>query len=146
MSDQSDGAATVTMAEIYKAQYVHFGRLSDSIYKIPSIFSSIMGGLWYFATQHLKDSPHLSAVVFAFAALCGFAALIALKNLRDYVNAYATNLNNMDGPWKVTSKSVAAGGGPERRTSTLRAMIYLMYSATALSVAGAVLSALGLTS
>ena len=43
----------ITRADIYKEQYAHFRSMNDILYKIPPLFTAIMGGLWYFAVQNL---------------------------------------------------------------------------------------------
>ena len=39
----------ITINEIYKEQYAHFRALNDILYKIPPLFTAVIGALWLFA-------------------------------------------------------------------------------------------------
>jgi hypothetical protein len=38
--------AGVTINEIYKEQYAHFRAMNDILYKIPPLFTVVIGSLW----------------------------------------------------------------------------------------------------
>lgn len=63
--------------EIYKQQYAHFGRMNDLIYKLPTLYSALIGALWYFASS-AKSETAISCGVFIFAAVVCFHSIYDL--------------------------------------------------------------------
>jgi len=59
----------ISKLDIYKEQYAHFRSMSDLLYKIPPVFTAIIGGLWYFAVISLDKYRLVSCAVFTFAAI-----------------------------------------------------------------------------
>jgi hypothetical protein len=111
--------------EIYRQQYAHFGRMNDILYKLPVLFSSLIGALWYFAFTFLDKSRFVSAVVLLFAAVLSVVFIFVVKRFRLAFNGYIKNINEMDGPMKVTIK----GGW-----STMSLIEFVLASAALLSV------------
>jgi hypothetical protein len=121
----------ITVKEIYEQQYEHFRSMNGLLYQMPIIFSTILGGLWYFAASYLGKDRIVSTGVFVFAAIAAVCFTIALQRFRLAFNGYIDNLNKFDGEYRVTLKQSAL-------PSTLAAMIFLVMSAAFVSVAGAV--------
>jgi len=121
----------VTEKEIYEQQYEHFRSMNGLLYQMPVIFSTILGGLWYFAASYLGKDRLVSTGVFVFAAIAASCFTIALQRFRLAFNAYLDNLNKLDGKYKVTLKHSCL-------PSTLSAMVFLVIAAAAVSLAGAV--------
>jgi hypothetical protein len=65
MSDVETGTKSgITINEIYKEQYAHFRAMNDLLYKIPPLFTVVIGSLWYFAVQNIEKEKVVSATVF----------------------------------------------------------------------------------
>jgi hypothetical protein len=120
----------IVLKEIYQQQYAHFGRMNDTLYKMPPIFSAIIGGLWYFAAGQIKVDRVIAAAVFVFAGVSCICFVIALQRFRLAFSAYLDNLNKMDGAMKVTIRG-------SRLPSTLAVMTWLVSVAGLMSFAGA---------
>ena len=125
MADQG----SVTTKDIYEQQYAHFGRMNDVIYKMPPIFATVLGGLWYFAASYLDKDRKVAAVVFAFSAAAFLGFIVALHRFRLAFNAYIDNINELDGKYRVTIKEA-------RGPSTVGAMIMLLIAGLFVSVLG----------
>lgn len=63
----SAAPAGIGLNEIYKEQYAHFRAMNDLLYKIPPLFTAVVGALWYFAVQNVEKTA-ISGAVFLFAA------------------------------------------------------------------------------
>ena len=94
----------IDRTEIYRQQYAHFGRMNDILYKLPVLFSSLIGALWYFAFTFLGESRFVSAVVLAFAALLSVIFALVVERFRLAFNGYIDNINKMDGAMNVSIK------------------------------------------
>lgn len=125
----------IGLKDIYQQQYAHFGRMNDTLYKMPPIFSAIIGGLWYFAAGQIKVDRIVASAVFIFAGVACVCFVIAIKRFRLAFSAYIDNLNKMDGAMKVTIRG-------SRWPSTLAAMTWLVEVAGVMSFAGAVYAAI----
>ena len=121
----------VTAKDIYEQQYAHFRAMNDILYKMPPIFSTILGGLWYFAASYVGKDKVIASGVFAFAAVAAACFVIALQRFKLAFNGYIDNLNRLDGEYKVTIKNSCW-------PSTLSAMTALVVAALAVSIIGAV--------
>ena len=121
----------VTVKEIYEQQYAHFRAMNDILYKIPPIFSTILGGLWYFAASYIGKDRIIACGVFIFAAIAAACFTIALQRFRLAFTGYIDNLNRFDGEYKVTLKSSCW-------PSTLNAMTLLVVTALVVSTIGAI--------
>jgi len=88
--------------EIYRQQYAHFGRMNDVLYKLPVLFSSLIGALWYFSFTFLARDRFVSGVVLVFAAVLSVIFYLVMERFRLAFNAYIDNINKMDGEMKVT--------------------------------------------
>jgi hypothetical protein len=125
----------VTTKDIYEQQYAHFRAMNDILYKIPPIFSTILGGLWYFAASYIGKDKIVACGVFGFAAVAAACFIIALQRFRLAFNGYIDNLNRLDGDYKVTLK---ASCWP----STISAIMILVLAALGVSIVGGVYAAL----
>jgi hypothetical protein len=121
----------VTVKEIYEQQYAHFRAMNDILYKMPPIFSTILGGLWYFAASYIGKDRIIASGVFIFAAIAAACFTIALQRFRRAFTGYIDNLNRFDGEYKVTLKSSCW-------PSTLNAMTILVVAAFIVSSIGAI--------
>lgn len=121
----------ISRDDIYKEQYAHFRSMNDILYKIPPIFTAILGGLWYFAASNLDKDKWVSSVVFVFAAVASVCFVNVMQRFKMAFNAYIDNLNEMDGAMKVSIKS---SGLP----STIATVQLLLWTAAVISVFGVV--------
>jgi uncharacterized membrane protein len=117
----------VSVDEIYRQQYGHFSRMNDLFYKLPIGFSTIIGGLWFFGAGMIEKDTFISAMVFAFAALCCVAFFLMMERFGAAFNAYIDNLNILDGKYKVTIKKA-------RWRSSKRVVMSLLVCAFILSL------------
>lgn len=92
----------IDLAEKYKQQYAQFGRLNDILYKLPVLFSSLIGGLWYFSFSFMKESTFVSSVVLLFAATLSIIFIFVVARFRLAFTQYLDNINKMDGEMRVT--------------------------------------------
>ena len=65
----------ITIVDKYQQQYAHFGRMNDILYKLPPLFSTIIGALWFFAVSYIDKDRFISMFVFLFAAAWGIIRL-----------------------------------------------------------------------
>lgn len=119
----------ITRVEIYKEQYAHFRSMNDILYKIPPLFTAILGGLWYFAALNLERDKWISCAVFAFAAIASICFVNVMQRFRMAFNSYIDNLNQMDGDMRVSIK-------PSCLPSTIGTVQVLLWAAAAVSVLG----------
>jgi hypothetical protein len=123
----------ITINDIYKEQYAHFRGMNDILYKIPPLFTAVIGGLWYFAVQNLANDKWIARLVFAFAAIASVCFVNVMQRFRLAFNGYISNLNKMDGDMRVTTQGAT-------RFSTIRTVQILLWSAAAVSLLGIVYS------
>ncbi|MDN3277855.1 hypothetical protein QWJ07_26565 [Frankia sp. RB7] len=121
----------ITNVDRYKEQYAHFRSMNDILYKIPPIFTAILGGLWYFASSNLDKYKWVACGVFIFCTIASICFVNIMQRFRMAFNAYIDNLNKMDGDLKVSIK-------PSKLPSTIATIQYLLWAAAAISVAGAI--------
>jgi hypothetical protein len=119
----------ITRAEIYKEQYAHFRSMNDILYKIPPLFTAILGGLWYLAVLNLEKDKWISCAIFLFAAIASVSFVNVMQRFRMAFNAYINNLNKMDGDMKVSLK-------PSYLPSTIVTVQILLWVAAAISILG----------
>jgi hypothetical protein len=124
----------ITRADIYREQYAHFRSMNDILYKIPPLFTAILGGLWYFAVINLGKDKWVSCAIFAFAAIGSVCFVNVMQRFRVAFNSYIDNLNQMDGDMKVSTK-------PSRLPSTMVTIQLLLWAAALVSVLGIVYAA-----
>jgi hypothetical protein len=127
----ADQAPGVTVNEIYKEQYAHFRGMNDTLYKIPPVFTAVIGGLWYFAVQNIADKPGIARAVFVFTAIAALCFVNVMSRFRQAFNGYIDNLNKLDGDLRITTK----GGG--FRVSTITTIQLLLWVAFLVSALGA---------
>lgn len=121
--------------DIYKEQYSHFRSMNDILYKIPPIFTAVLGGLWYFAITILEKDKWIACLVFAFALVASLCFINVMQRFRMAFNAYITNLNKMDKDMAVTTKP---NSFPPSTISTVQIMLA---AAALVSLAGAIYAA-----
>ena len=119
----------ITRAEIYKEQYAHFRSMNDILYKIPPLFTAILGGLWYFAVLNLEKDKWISCAIFVFATIASVCFVNVMQRFRMAFNSYIDNLNKMDGDMKVSIK-------PSRLPSTIVTVQLLLWAAAVVSALG----------
>lgn len=119
----------ITRVDIYREQYAHFRSMNDILYKIPPLFTAILGGLWYFAVINLEKDKWIACAVFAFAAIGSVCFVNMMQRFRLAFNSYINNLNQMDGDMKVSIK-------PSRFPSTIATIQLLLWAAAVVSVLG----------
>jgi hypothetical protein len=120
---------SLELREIYQQQYAHFGRMNETLYKMPPIFATIIGGLWYFGAAYLNSDKVISAGVFLFTAFSGGCFIIALKRFSLAFSRYIDNINKMDGDMKVTLRDSAW-------PSTISVMMALIIVTIVISLGG----------
>ena len=121
----------ITIVDKYQRQYAHFGRMNDILYKLPPLFSTIIGALWFFAVSYIDKDRVISVFVFLFAAACCACFCIVMHRFRLAFNSYIDNINKMDGDMKVTLKD-------DTWPSTITALIWLLMFGATISVVAAV--------
>jgi phosphoglycerol transferase MdoB-like AlkP superfamily enzyme len=94
----------ISITEKYKQQYAHFGRLKDILYRLPVLFSTVIGGLWYFAYSALNQNKFISIVVLLFTIVLCVVFYFIMERFRSAFNGYIDNLNKMDGDMRITIK------------------------------------------
>jgi hypothetical protein len=119
--------------EIYKQQYAHFGRMNDLIYKLPTLYSALVGALWYFAYS-AKSETVMSCGVFIFAAVLCFHSIYVTNRFRAAFNLYIDRINSFDREYAVTIRPAA---GEPTKVSTLGAFVRMLWVAFAFSIGGA---------
>jgi hypothetical protein len=130
MSDEAPRPVTsVTISEIYKEQYAHFRTMNDILYRIPPLFTAVIGALWYFAVQYIEKDNAISGAVFVFAAIASLCFVIVMERFRAAFIGYINNLNRMDGDMKVTIRSSCL-------PSTIKTVQFLLCLASFLSLCG----------
>jgi hypothetical protein len=108
--------------------------MNDILYKIPPLFTAVLGGLWYFATTNLEKDKWIACVVFVFALIASVCFVNVMQRFRLAFNAYIDNLNVMDGEMKVSTK-------PSDLPSTISTIQILLWAAAVASLAGALYAA-----
>jgi hypothetical protein len=127
--------AVVDDVEVYKNRLQQVTNLNTTIFQALPILATVTGGLWYFATQNLKEKPLFSIGVFVFAALVNLAGAMLVRRMGAYLHARLTDMENREG---AVFKD---GAGRETvnvwglHTATLIALV--LWCATAISAAGA---------
>jgi len=86
------GSEHIPAIEIYKQQYAHFGRMNDLIYKLPTLYSALIGALWFFAYTAKKE-PLIATAVFAFPAVVCLHSIHVTKRFRTAFNLYIDRIN-----------------------------------------------------
>ena len=94
--------SNIDATEKYKQQYAHFGRLNGILYKLPILFSTLIGGLWYFSYSALNEYIVISVIVSIFSFVLSIVFYFIMARFRLAFNGYIENLNKMDGIYKVS--------------------------------------------
>ncbi len=120
-----DEPLKVDISEIHRQQYAHFGRMNDILYRLPVLFSTLIGGLWFFAFTQNERNILVSIVVLIFAAILCLVFYQVMERFRSAFNAYITNLNKLDGEFSVSLKR----GEKSKDWSTIRWVQFSLQSA-----------------
>jgi hypothetical protein len=104
--------------------------MNDILYKIPPIFTAILGGLWFFAMTIVDKDKLVACAVFGFALIASVCFINVMQRFRAAFNAYIDNLNNLDGDLKVTTKPSSFP------PSTISTVQILLAAAAFVSLAG----------
>ena len=120
--------ASIAALEIYKLQSARFTNLNDTLYRIPPIFGTVIGGLWYFAAQPNPTQKFIPVMAFVLAGLVSMTGVVAVGRLGGYMSAYLNNLAQFEAPYTI---SRVPG------ISTVNAILILLYGSILLSVVGA---------
>jgi hypothetical protein len=123
--------AEITNVDRYREQYAHFRSMNDILYKLPPIFTAIIGGLWYFAVSNIQNNKWVACVVFAFCAVASVCFVNMMQRFRLAFNGYINNLNKMDGDMRVSTQS-------SYFPSTVTTIQLLLWIAAIVSVTGAI--------
>jgi hypothetical protein len=126
MADDTSNNTVNNPEVIFREHFSHLGRLIDIQYKMPPFFATVIGGLWFFATQHLNKP--ISAAVFLFAAATSLAFLAAVHRLKLVTRGYIGS-----------TEKLAGGHKPEIEQSCISVPVTLMIMlgiAFVISVAG----------
>lgn len=125
----------IELVEKYRQQYAHFGRMNDILYKLPILFSTLIGGLWFFAFSFMDKSVFVSLVALLFAAGLSIIFCLVVERFRLAFNGYIDNLNKMDGDMRISISS--------KIPSTMRLIQYSLILGGALSLASVYFVLLG---
>lgn len=120
----------VETAEIYRQQYAHFGRMNDILYKLPAFYSTIMGGLWYFAANYAEKDRIISFAIFVFAAFICRTFANMTKRFGRAFKAYINNINKLDREYAISISD------PNEKSS-IRSIQTGLYAAMIISISGA---------
>lgn len=93
----------ISIEEIYRQQYAHFGRMNGHLYRLPILFSTLIGGLWFFGFKAIENSL-FALLVFFFTFLLSIIFILMMHRFRLAFSGYITNLNKMDGEFAVSLK------------------------------------------
>ncbi|KAA1183935.1 hypothetical protein FP026_07915 [Rhizobium tropici] len=129
--DNQPVAGRVLLSDIYREQYAHFRSMNDILYKIPPLFTVALGGLWYFAATQLNTDRVIAAGIFSFCVILSIAFINIMERFGRAFNGYLTNLNKLDGDYKVTLK-------PSCLPSTVKTIQLLLCISAFVSLIGAV--------
>ena len=128
------GTDEIPAVEIYKQQYAHFGRMNDLIYKLPTLYSALIGALWFFAYT-AKSEAVVAAAIFVFAAVICAHSIYITNRFRTAFSLYIDRINAFDRQYAVTIRPVP---GEPAKVSTLGAFIRMLWVAFAISFGGAI--------
>jgi hypothetical protein len=132
---QEDGMKDqIAAVEIYRQQYAHFGRLNDLLYKLPPMYSALVGALWYFGYVSKSTEPAIAGAVFVFAAVVCLYSIHVTKRFRAAFNLYINRINKFDREYAVTLHPAER---QQAGLSTVGAVIRTLWVAFAISTAGA---------
>jgi hypothetical protein len=124
-------SSSPSVQEIYREQYAHFRSMNETLYRLPPLFTVVIGGLWYFATTQRQHDQLTAVSVFLFAAVVCLSAVLIMQRFGIAFNSYIDNLNRLDGEYRVTIRS-------SRIPSTVKIIQGLFLIALLLSVGGSI--------
>jgi len=124
----SKPVSNVEPLEIYKQQYAHFGRMNDILYKLPILYASLVGALWYFSFTQLSTAPAVAACILIFSTVLCWSFIITTSRFQLAINKYIDCINRFDGSYAISL--------PRDELSTIQAMKVVLWLALALSLLG----------
>lgn len=70
--------------KLHEIQWQNYKRTHDVFYHLPAIYSTIIGGLWYFSYSITTKDSWLSFSIILFSAICSASFLVAITRF-EYV-------------------------------------------------------------
>lgn len=128
--DGEPSLVKVDISEIHRQQYAHFGRMNDILYRLPVLFSTLIGGLWFFAFSQNEQNAAVAVVVLTFAAFLSVVFYKIMARFRISFNCYIGNINKLDGDFAVSLKN----SGSSTDWSTIRWIQFALQVAFAGSI------------
>lgn len=135
MALEEEAKDQIPAIEIYKQQYAHFGRMNDLLYKLPTLYSALVGALWYFGYVSKNTEPAISGAVFVFAAVICLYSIHVTKRFRAAFNLYIDRINKFDREYAVTIRPPA---DQPIGLSTIGAVVRTLWVAFSISAGGAI--------
>lgn len=123
----------ITPLDKYKEQYAHMRAMNDILYKMPPIFTTVIGGLWVFAVNFSGAGKLIPCSVFLFASIASLCFINIVRRFGLAFTLYLNNLNRMDGEYSVSLPQ-------ECRPSTIGTIKILLTVACLMSLGGSIYS------
>ena len=123
----------VDIGDIYREQCAHVRSMNEILYKLPTIFSAVVGGLWYFAVSQSNDKI-ISAMIFIFTAILCICFSYIMSRFGRAFGKYISNLNELDREYKVTLRDYE---GRPKPPSTVMVIQFILIIASVFSSCGA---------
>jgi hypothetical protein len=136
---RAQNTGRVSIEEIYKQQYSHFSKMNDLLYKLPTIYSALIGALWYFAFSSIEKDKVVATAIFMFAAVVCWYSINITDRFRVAFNKYIDRINKFDREYAVTIRPTdeEVAKGATRPLSAVRAVRRTLWAAFLFSVLGA---------
>jgi hypothetical protein len=125
---------SISSLDIYKVQADRISNLNTTLYQTPPIFSTVIGGLWYFAATQITTQRAIAVGSFLFAIAVGLVGAASIYRLRLSMNEYYQNLEKFEGEFSVKTQGVSWV------PSTVKALTALLLFSSFLSAVGAIYS------
>jgi hypothetical protein len=123
-----DDPSTLSLEVIYREQRAQAGRMNETLYRMPPLFSVVIGGLWYFAAQSIDKNRVIAAGVFLFATMCAITGAFAMQRYRIVFIAYMDCIEALEGKF--------APNIPPTRVRTTTMFMALLGIAAVISLLG----------
>ena len=94
----------ISIEEKYRQQYAQFGRMNDILYRLPVLFSTLIGGLWFFAFSFADQDKGISLIVLIFSGCLSVLFIGVTHRFRLAFESYINNINEMAGEWQIILK------------------------------------------
>lgn len=119
----------ITPLDKYKEQYAHMRAMNDILYKMPPIFTTVIGGLWVFAINFSGAEKLVPCSIFLFASIASICFINIVRRFGLAFTRYLNNLNTLDGEYSVSLQQ-------ERGPSTIGTIKMLLTVACVMSLGG----------